>query len=171
MRRLAALVLLGWPLLGLAAEVRAASVEALARSSDLVVRGQVERRTARWSEDGRRIFTFVEVRPTSTWKGRAPATVTVLVPGGVVGRIGQRVDGSPAMEDGEEVVLFLRQAESATWRVQGLAQGKFRIEGSVARPELSGTAVTPGPAPGAGERLAEPMALEELERRVRGAGP
>jgi hypothetical protein len=171
MRRLAALALLSWPLLGLAAEVRGASVEALARSSDLVVRGLVERSTARWSDDGRRIFTFVEVRPTSSWKGRAPASVTVLVPGGVVGRIGQRVDGSPALEDGEEVVLFLRQGEAATWRVQGLAQGKFRVEGLAARPDLSSTVVLPGPPPGPGERRAEAMELEELERRVRGAGP
>jgi hypothetical protein len=171
MSRLAALALLAWPLLAPAAEVRGVSVEALARGSDLVVRGQVERRTARWSEDGRRIFTFVEVHPTSAWKGRATSPVTVLVPGGVVGRIGQRVDGAPAMEEGEEVVLFLKQAEAATWRVQGLAQGKFRVDGFVARPDLSGTLVLSGPPPVAGERRAEPMALEELERRVRGAWP
>jgi hypothetical protein len=154
-----------------ATEVRGASVEALARGSDLVVRGLVERRTSRWSVDSRRIFTFVEVRPTCAWKGRATGPVTVLVPGGVVGRIGQRVDGAPAMEEGEEVVLFLKQAEASTWRVEGLAQGKFRVDGLVARPELSGTVVLPGPPPGADERLAEPMALEELERRVRRAGP
>jgi hypothetical protein len=171
MRRLAALALLAWPLHGLPAELRAASVEALARSSDLVVRGQVERSSSRWSDDGRRIFTFVEVRQTSAWKGRAPSTVTVLVPGGVIGRIGQRVDGSPALEVGEEVVLFLRQAEAATWRVQGLAQGKFRVDGLVARPELTSSVVLPGPAPRPGERQAEAMELGELERRVRGAGP
>jgi hypothetical protein len=145
-----------------------ASVEDLARSSQAVVRGRVARLASRWSDDQRRIFTFVEIDASSVWRGAPPARVTVMVPGGVVGPIGQRVDGAPAFATGEEVVVFLSEAEAGTFRVTGLAQGKFRVEDGTARPELAHVSFVEAPLR-AQERRAEAMAVAELERRVRSA--
>jgi hypothetical protein len=146
-----------------------ATVEDLARSSDAVLRGKVLGVSARWAEDQRRIVTYVDVAPTSVWRGSAPARVTVLVPGGIVGDIGQRVDGAPGFSKGEEVVVFLAAAEDRAFRVTGLAQGKFTVDGAAARPQLSRVSFVPRAGVRAGERLVEQMDVAELERRVRSA--
>lgn len=152
----------------LAAQAVALSVEALASSTDSVVRGRVLQRSATTSEDGRRVFTLVDVEVSDTWRGSAPRTVRVIVPGGVVGNIGQRVEGAPAFAEGEEVVVFLHRAEAGGFRVAGLAQGKYSVAGPTATPDLSQLRFV-GRQVGPGERPAEPMPVAELERRVRSA--
>jgi hypothetical protein len=145
----------------------AATVEELARASDAVVRGTVEGQESRSTADGRQIYTFVTVRPAAVWRGSVPARLVVRVPGGAVGRIGMRVPGAPAFAAGEEVVLFLRRS-GAVHQVTGLAQGKFRVVGERAAPDLRGLFLAPRdgatPDPGGQE-----LALAELERRVRSA--
>jgi hypothetical protein len=162
----AALVLAAPALASLAVPV---SVEDLARSSDAVVRGRVVKLTARRSNDGSRIFTYAEVEPTAVWRGSAPARVTVVVPGGVVGDIGERVDGAPTFSEGEEVVLFVGKLGGHEFQVHGMAQGKFAVAKGQARPSLSRLGFVDGRALRKGERRAEPMAVDELERRVREA--
>src|ERR671936_1166195 len=132
MRTLLALTMLAAALPARAALAVPASVEELARSSQAVVRGRVTGVSSRWSDDQRRIFTYVDIAPSSVWRGAPPARITVVVPGGVVGPIGQRVDGAPGFAKGEEVVVFLSEAEAGTFRVTGLAQGKFRVEDGAA---------------------------------------
>ncbi len=166
MKALLSLLLLAVAIPAMASVAVPVSVEDLARGSDAVVRGRVERVTTRWTEDGRRIFTYAEVRPSSVLRGTAPELMTVITPGGVVGDIGQRVDGVAAFAEGEEVVVFVHRAEAGTYRVSGLAQGKFSVSGGVASPDLSHTALVPAPLT-SGERHAEAMQVQELERRVR----
>jgi len=161
---LLAALLAASPALG--AEAVALSVEGLARSADAVVRGQVRRTTATMTADGRRIFTLVDVEVAATWRGQAGATVRVIVPGGVVGDIGQRVDGAPTFAGGEEVVVFLNRAEAGGHRVAGLAQGKFQVAGTAATPDLTHLKLVARQVQ-AGERPAEAMSVAELERRVR----
>lgn len=165
--RLAALL----SLLSLATPARAAqavalSVEGLTRVSDAVVRGQVQAVSTTLSEDGRRVFTLVDVAVAATWRGEAARTVRVIVPGGVAGRIGQRVEGAPAFAAGEEVVVFLHRAEAGGFRVAGLAQGKFRVAGPAATPDLAHLRVVASEV-GPGELAAGPMTVAELEQRVR----
>ena len=161
-------------LLALAAPARAAlavpaTVEDLARSSEAVVRGRVLGARAHWSSDRLRIFTTTEVEVASTWRGTAPARVQVVVPGGIVGDLGQRVDGMATFTAGEEVVLFLaRSGGVGPYRVAGSAQGKFTVQAGKVRPDLSRTAFVEAPLP-AGERRSGEMGLDELERRVRAA--
>jgi hypothetical protein len=150
-----------------ASAVLTATVEELARGADLVVRGTVEGRESRFTPDRRRIYTTLFVRPSAAWKGSAGAVVEVVVPGGVVGDVGQRVSGVATFADGEEVVLFLRRA-GAAYGVMGLSQGKFRVEGDTARNPLRGLYRVERALP-PGERVAEEMPLAELERRVRSA--
>lgn len=143
------------------------TVEEVARTADAVVRGRVERQASRWSRDGRRILTDVDVVVDSAWKGAPPRRVRVTVSGGRVGRIAQRVDAAPAFEDGEDVVIFLARRGTG-WRVAGLALGKFRVDGGTARPSIEGVTFAPRPRP-AGERLVGELPVAELERRVREA--
>ncbi len=165
---LACVVLLAAPPVALAAVAGPTSVEELARGADAVVQGRVERRTSRWSADGRHIHTLVTLRSARVLRGSAPEEVVVRVPGGVVGDVGQRVDAAPAFDDGEEVVVFLARDRAGDWRVHGLALGKFRVEAGQARPSLEAVRFSPGEvAPG--ERRVEAMPLDELESRVRSA--
>lgn len=150
----------------LGAEAVALSVEGLARASDAVVRGQVKRLEATASPDGLRIYTLVDVQVAATWRGGAAGTVRVIVPGGVMGRIGQRVDGAPAFAEGEEVVVFLNAAEAGAFRVTGLAQGKFSVAGVTAAPDTRQLRISTRQV-AAGERPSEAMPLADLERRVR----
>ncbi len=150
----------------LAAVALQQSVESLARSSDAVVRGTVQRRTAHW--EGGRIFTEVEVQVAEVWRGKAPAKVTLSVPGGEVGKIGQWVPGAPSFSDAEDVAVFLKQGDRGRYGVTGLALGKFSLAGKTAFPKLEGVLVLPAQLP-ARERAIEPMGAAELQSRVRSA--
>jgi hypothetical protein len=148
----------------LAAQAVAASVEELARASDLVVRGRVVSTVARWSEG--RIYTYAEIEVVSSVRGKAQGRVIAVTPGGVVGDLGQRVDGAATFIKGEEVVLFLERPDGGKYRVSGLGQGKFAVQGKQARPDTArldfvATQVR------VGERRSEAMTVEELETRVR----
>jgi hypothetical protein len=166
MRSILCLLLLAVAAPAVAALAVPASIEDLARGSDAVVRGRVASVTSRWV--GKRIYTFAEVETASVWRGSVPARVTVVTPGGVVGGIGQRADGAALFAGGEDVVVFLARAEAGAFRVSGLAQGKFAVSGSVARPDLTHTSFLAAPLR-AGERRSEEMQVDELERRVRSA--
>ena len=161
-------VLLALPLSAAASVFRSASVEEVARASDAVVHGRVERRESFATRDGRTFLTWVEIGVTSAWKGVPGARVRVLVPGGQVGRLAQRVDGAPEFQDGEEVVVFLsRRADF--WELNGLALGAYHVRQGRAAPDLSGVDLAPASLR-AGERAVGEMALDELRRRVAGAG-
>jgi hypothetical protein len=102
-------------------------VEALTQLSDVVVHARVGRVTARWSDDGARIFTEVELVPLETWKGTTAGPLLATQPGGVVGHVGQRVEGVARFTPGEEVVVFL-EARGPRFTVAGLSQGRFALE-------------------------------------------
>ncbi len=166
LRTVVALVALALARPSLAGLAVPASVEDLTRTSDVVVRGRVASVSARRSSDGRRVLTYVEVEVSTAWHGNVPQRITVVVPGGVVGNIGQRVEGAPAFSQDEQVVLFLGKVGS-TFRVRGLAQGKFSVVSGQAQPDLSGLTFAPGRRLRASERRVEAMGVDELERRVR----
>ncbi len=169
MKALLCMLLLACATPAAAATAVPASVEDLARGSDAVVRGRVASVSSAWSSDHRRIFTSAEVETSSVWRGSAPARVTVVTPGGVVGDIGQRVAGAATFSKGEEVALFLEKVGEGRYRVRGLGQGKFSVAAGQAQPQLSGFSFVEGPALKTGERRTEPMGVAELEQRVRAA--
>jgi hypothetical protein len=166
MRSLVAVALLASALPAAATQVVAVSVEELARTSDAVVRAKVLEKKASKTADGKRIFTTIELRRSGVLRGDAPKRLRVVVPGGVVEGVGQRVEGAPEFEKGEDVVVFLQRAGPDAFRVASLSQGKFTVVGRTARPELSHLTFMQTSVR-AGERRSEEMPLEELERRVR----
>ncbi len=144
----------------------AATVEELAGESDAVVRGRVAGRASRWTDGGRRLVTEIILEVNERWRGEAPGRVVLRVPGGERDGVGQRVDGAPAFDDGEEVVVFLRRLPGGAFRVHGLAQGKFRVLEGEARPDLRRIRLVAGEAR-PGSRRVEAMPIGELARRVR----
>lgn len=150
----------------LASTANAVSVEMLARVSDAVARGRVSSVTARWSDDRRRISSTIRLDVTSVWRGKVGRAIEVVVPGGVVGHIEQHVDGAPRFARGEDVVVFLDRRGPDSYTVEGLAQGKFSVQGATAAPDLSHLHFASVQVR-VGERRAETMRLAELERRVR----
>lgn len=107
-----------------------ADLPELAQASDAIVHGTVRRVESRWSGDGRRIITDVEIQVTEALKGQAGGTVLVSQPGGRVGDIGQRVSGLATFTPGEEVVVFLEQHGTRAFRVSGMVQGKYQVQRS-----------------------------------------
>jgi hypothetical protein len=116
------------------------SVEELTRQASVVVQGRVESMESSWSEDGKRISTKVRLRVLEAWKGAPGETVEVVVPGGSLDGIVQRVQGMAQFDEGEEVVVFLRKPVSqAPFGVVGLSQGKLEI---VREPDAQPTVVS-----------------------------
>lgn len=127
----------------------------LSRTSDAVVRGKVLETKSRWTSDGSRIVTDVTVEVAETLKGAPAKKVTIVQPGGQVGDLGQKVSGLATFQQGEEVVVFLEQRGPA-FVVNGMAQGKFRVERST-----DGKAVYAVPDP----NLREAIVLDPLTRQ------
>ena len=148
----------------------------LARSADLIVHGKVLRLQSRWSGDGRRILTDVEIQVTEALKGQAGPTVLVTQPGGRVGDIGQKVSGLASFAAGEEVVVFLSRQGPQGYRVSGLAQGKYQVQRTEAEaqalavPESTGDALLLDAASRQPvEGTSRGLALEELKAAIRAA--
>ena len=116
------------PLAASATTMLRADLPELAQTSDAIVHGTVRRVESRWSGDGRRIVTDVEIQVTEALKGQAGSTVLVTQPGGQVGDIGQRVSGLAAFTPGEEVVVFLERRGKTAFRLSGMAQGKYQVQ-------------------------------------------
>lgn len=131
MRRLVAAFLL----LGVAASARATTVRyrtlrELVHDSQLVVQGQVTELESFWQ--GMRIYTRSRVALEDVWLGATPETtyVDVITLGGVVGTIGQRVDGAAVLPLHQRVVLHLRARGTSEYAPVAMAQGVWLVEGN-----------------------------------------
>ena len=171
---LPAFLLLGLP--ASATTVLQADLPELARTADAIVHGTVRRMESRWSGDGRRIVTDVEIEVTESLKGQPGATVLVTQPGGKVGDVGQVVQGLATFKPGEEVVLFLERRGPRAFRVAGMTQGKYQVQRSsdgtqaLAVPEPSGETLLLDPdtrQPTASTHRTQ--ALSELKAAIRTA--
>jgi hypothetical protein len=86
---------------------------------------------------GGHITTHATLVVTEAFKGATRAvTLHVVLPGGVVGRWGQHVEGAPTLVSGEHCVVFLHQSRSLLQFV-GLEQGKLTITADPAKPSAS----------------------------------
>lgn len=91
------------------------TIEQLSQRSDVVVVGEVRAAHSQWVS-GRivtdyRVLVRVAARgPSSVAAG---AELTVRLPGGVVGRVGQQIPGVPELATGQSYALFLQHAPTA----------------------------------------------------------
>jgi len=112
-----------------ASVVRKLSEEEMTLLSESILIGRCTAIRSEWSEDGRKIFTYVTIVPQTFLKGdQIPQEITIKQLGGVVGDIVMRVEGSPVFEVDEEVLLFLKSGPNGSYSVIGLSQGKFSIK-------------------------------------------
>lgn len=74
------------------------------------------------------VYTRYRISVTEQWKGAAAKELDVHVPGGRHGLMLQTFSGSPALNAGEEYVLFLWTGRSGLTQVIGLSQGLFSVK-------------------------------------------
>jgi hypothetical protein len=110
-----------------AAVVERMTLEDLVARSPIIVHARVERTSAAWDDLTGVIWTHTELVLQEGLKGRPGNLIRVSEPGGVVGEVGQSVEGMPRFIPGEEVVVFLYRTPQGLWRVRGLGQGKFTV--------------------------------------------
>lgn len=167
----------GWSLPVSASPFPPLSIEELTAQAQLVVRGQVLRRSCQQDEAGR-IYTRVELQVKEVWKGQHAQPQLILVHGGgVLGEKRAVVTGQADYTPGEEVVVFVVFNARGEAVSIGLRQGKFRVEtpaGGEAQ-AANGFAHAPPARPGGAALAAEEAAprtrlpLAELRRRVKNA--
>jgi hypothetical protein len=103
------------------------SVGQMAHAAAVIVRARCLTNEVR-REEGE-IWTFTAFQIEETWKGEAPARITVRLLGGRLGEITSHVSGVPQFRAGEDVVLFLERAPRGNYSVVSWEQGTFRIHG------------------------------------------
>ena len=148
----------------------AATLDSLTKGADAIVHGTVIESHARKTLDGMRIITDTRIAVEESHKGEVGAEVVVMQPGGVVGDVGQRVEGTARFSEGEEVVVFLEK-RGTRFTMRGMAQGKFTVDRSGTKPlavpnaDHAGLLVDPQTHQEVATPLA-PLALDELKSRI-----
>jgi hypothetical protein len=74
-----------------------------------------------------RIYTYTRVRLETVIAGHVSDTIWIRTMGGVVGTIGQIVEGEPSLTVGRPTLLFLSAHRNETFQVTARAQGQFSI--------------------------------------------
>lgn len=141
----------------------------LTHDSQVVVQGQVTELESFWQ--GTRIYTRSRVALEDVWLGATPPTpyVDVITLGGVVGTIGQRVDGVAALPLHQRVVLQLRARDAGEYVPVALAQGVWLVDPAastggvthVSRPSADRVVLRPGQVPDI-----MPNTLADLKRAI-----
>jgi hypothetical protein len=164
-----------WSAASLATAMVRLDLPTLTHTAQLIVRGHVTQMQSRWTGDGRQIVTDVELEVDESLKGEPARRLVIQQLGGQVGNIGQRVSGLASFERGEEVVVFLQAHGRGSFRVSGLAQGKFKVERSVdgkaafAVPNKHDALLLDPITRAPTESNLRPMRLEELREAIRAA--
>ena len=105
----------------------AVAFEPLVKDSSAVAIVTPTEQTCVW-ENGR-IYTYTRVHADTAVAGEVAlgAEVWVRTMGGVVGHIGQSVDGEPVLTVGRPSLLFLRAGPAGAFEVTARAQGQFPV--------------------------------------------
>ena len=115
------------------------SLEKMVQAAPVIVRAECVGKTT--VRDAGEIWTLSLFRVEQTWRGKAPATITVRLLGGSWGQITSHVSGVPQFRLGDDVVLFLQPTKRGDFAVVSWQQGTFRV-----RREVGGELVTQGTA-------------------------
>jgi hypothetical protein len=147
----------------------------MGEKAQLVVAGRVSGTESYWNEKRTKIFTRIDFAVDTSYKGAAPAAVSLLQLGGTVDGVRTTVDGAIQWRVGEEALLFIEPYTQGTYQVTGLSQGKFRIERDpatgaafISRPALEGVKLVDAQGAPVSGAAASGAALEKtpIERFV-----
>jgi hypothetical protein len=101
------------------------TMDDMIRQSTVIVRAKVlDSRTAFRGQD---IYTYYQVQVVEGWSTSAQQ-IEVAIPGGLVKGTRQMVAGAPALNPGDEYMLFLWTSKSGLTQVIGLSQGMFSVK-------------------------------------------
>lgn len=104
----------------------AISFESLVKDADTVAIATPLENKSVW-EDGR-IITYTKLRVEQGVAGENVSETWIRTLGGVVGQIGQLVDGEPVFTPGKSSLLFLHKFKTGgTYEVSARAQGQYPI--------------------------------------------
>jgi hypothetical protein len=105
------------------------SLAQLSRASAVIVQGRAIRQACDWNADHSMIVTLTTIAVARVDKGSAAGTLVVEQPGGVMGNIQMRMDGTARFYPLASYVLFLESSHSDAGRFVpvGMMQGAFRI--------------------------------------------
>ncbi len=101
----------------------------LVRDSEVIVVGTVGSLKSEWNADRTRIQTVVSISVDETIKGAVDGgSLSVVIPGGEVGEVGEWYSHSVRFKDAEEVVVFAKKDRQGVLRVTDGEHGKFLVE-------------------------------------------
>jgi len=124
-------------------QAKAVSLEELTRSSDVVAVRQVKNMTSEWDETGNRIRTKVLLSVDQYVVGTVNGNeLTLYVPGGEVGTVGELYSHMPVFKQDEQVMVFAARDQQQHYRVSAGEQGKFTIQ----KDQATGKPMIPGHA-------------------------
>jgi hypothetical protein len=154
--------------------VSVSDVDLINRATDIVVARVLSMQSV-WQPNTRQVFTDVTIAVDEILVGDlANRRLTVRLPGGRIGALDVLVQGSPAFQPGERVVLFLRVASDGRFRVVHLFQGKFSVvvseltgEELALRAPDAGVNVLPDGGTSARLVTGDVRRLEDIRRLVR----
>ncbi len=100
-------------------------LERMTKESQIIVYGRVVSAYSVWEDKS--IYTYTTIEIKELIKGEFKSQkIVVKQMGGTVGYISQVVDGTPKLEIGKEVVLFLRDWKGAYW-IHSIVLGHFQV--------------------------------------------
>lgn len=111
-----------------AAQTTPPGTEELSRRAEVVVVGTVNRVAAEWNASHTRILTRVTLAVDQVVKGsQTGGTMTLVVPGGEVGAVGEWYSHSPQFKENEDVLVFAEKDAHGMLRVTAGNQGKISL--------------------------------------------
>jgi hypothetical protein len=73
------------------------------------------------------IYTHYKVQVSESFKGTQQSSVELVITGGVVNNLSQSFSGSPTLNKGDDLVLFLWTSRAGLTQIMGLTQGLFAV--------------------------------------------
>ncbi len=118
-----------------------ATTDELAKRAEVVAVGKVTGLVSEWNETRTMIRTRVTVTVDQYVKGGVSAnTLTIYVPGGEVGGVGEVYSHMPTFSREENVVVFAKKDGQGHYQISGGHQGKYTIQ----KDEVTGKLIVAG---------------------------
>ena len=115
--------------LTLFSQTKLATTTELAQRAEVVAVGKVTSLVSEWNEARTMIQTRVTLTVGQFVKGGNDSrTLTIFVPGGEVGGVGELYTHTPAFRPDEDVVVFAEKDEQNHYRVSSGPQGKLTVK-------------------------------------------
>ena len=119
-----------------ATTIKKMDLQELVKVSDAIAQGTVESIETRWEDKS--IYTYTSIRVDESIKGGPRRAYLVRHAGGTIGALTLDAPGTPKFNQGDQVIVFLRDRKDGTYDVVGLGQGKYDIVNNSAVTNVAG---------------------------------